>query len=77
MFRPEPQATGGAPSGDIAEPGTQPIVAKHRRIRTLTDPGSNPTVSSVAFSPDGKILATANQDGVTYLWSIAMGRSRR
>jgi serine/threonine protein kinase len=49
-------------------------VANHRRIRTMSDPGSNPTVSSVAFSPDGKILATADLNGGAYLWDVATGR---
>ena len=32
--------------------------------------GPNSSVSSVVFSPSGKLLATANQDGTTSLWSI-------
>ncbi|MGA8461877.1 MAG: hypothetical protein WB800_41250, partial [Streptosporangiaceae bacterium] len=44
------------------------------RIATLTDPGSNPTVSSVAFSPDGKIVATADLNGGAYLWDVATGQ---
>jgi WD40 repeat protein len=30
-------------------------------------------VSSVAFSPDGKILATADLNGGAYLWDVATG----
>jgi WD40 repeat protein len=54
-------------------------VATGQRLATLSGPSpdSNVEMSSVAFSPNGKILATANQDGVTYLWSIATVRSRR
>ena len=40
----------------------------------LTDPDSNPTVSSVAFSPDGKIVATADLNGGAYLWDVATGQ---
>jgi WD40 repeat protein len=49
-----------------AGPGTvSPIAA-------LTDPGSK-TVNLVAFSPDGQTLATADQDGRTYLWDVPRG----
>jgi WD40 repeat protein len=37
---------------------------------TLADPGSQ-GVSSVAFSPDGKTLATADANGHVYLWNTA------
>jgi WD40 repeat protein len=46
-------------------------VATGRRIATLPTTGPNSSVSSVTFSPNGKTLATANQDGATSLWSIA------
>jgi WD40 repeat protein len=56
-----------------------------RLVATLTAPGSrnfNPSdldspgtgVSDVAFSPNGKILATADNDGRSYLWDPATGR---
>jgi WD40 repeat protein len=38
-------------------------------VATLTDPGST-NVNLVAYSPDGKTLATADQNGRTYLWGI-------
>jgi WD40 repeat protein len=41
-------------------------------IATLTDPGSK-NVNLVAFSPDGKTLATADQNGRTYLWDVPRG----
>jgi WD40 repeat protein len=47
----------------------------HHRIATLTEADVNSSVSSVAFSPNGKLLATANQDGATSLWSIATAAS--
>ncbi|MGA8460794.1 MAG: hypothetical protein WB800_35740 [Streptosporangiaceae bacterium] len=50
--------------------------ATDRRIATLAGP-SGLGVYGVAFSPDGKIVATANLNGVTYLWGIATGRTRR
>jgi Tol biopolymer transport system component len=42
-------------------------------IATLADP-SSVGVDSAAFSPDGKLLATADQNGSTYLWDVATGR---
>ena len=38
-------------------------------VATLPDPGKQAVVS-VAFSPDGKTLATADAAGVSYLWGI-------
>ena len=34
-------------------------------------------VSSVAFSPDGEILASAEENGVVYLWDGVTGRHKR
>jgi serine/threonine protein kinase len=41
---------------------------------TLTDPSSK-GVSEVAFSPDGRTIATADENGSTYLWDVADGQS--
>jgi WD40 repeat protein len=38
---------------------------------TLTDPASGTEgIGTVAFSPDGKMLATGDTNGITYLWKI-------
>jgi WD40 repeat protein len=44
-------------------------IADGSPIAALADPGSK-NVSAVAFSPDGKLLATADMNGRTYLWDI-------
>ena len=40
------------------------------RIASLSDPAST-GVNAAAFSPDGGMLATADQNGNTYLWNVA------
>ena len=41
-------------------------------IATLNDPSRfSPTPLSVAFSPDGKILAFGDADGNAYLWDMS------
>ena len=47
------------------------IIALTRKelLTVLKDPGGV-SVLGVAFSPDGKTLATADSDGRTYLWKV-------
>ena len=40
--------------------------------QTFTGPGGQ-YVTAIAFSPDGKTLATGNYNGTTYLWNVASG----
>ena len=47
--------------------------ARHTAIATLTDPGSQ-GVDSVAFSPDGTLVAAGDSDGTTYLWNVSSGK---
>jgi WD40 repeat protein len=40
-------------------------------VRTLK--GHTKTVRSVAFSPDGRLLASGSDDGTVKLWEVATG----
>ena len=42
-------------------------------LRTLSVPGSQ-SVSSVAFSPDARLLATGDANGKTYVWSTSTNK---
>jgi serine/threonine protein kinase/Tol biopolymer transport system component len=71
----------GSPTG--GSPGNTYLwdVATSHRTATLASPAPGSSVYSVAFSPDGKTLATGitndepgnNVDGNTYLWDVATG----
>ena len=68
--------TGGCsppPAGDQTARVWDAATGEHRR--TLT--GHTGAVVSVAFSPDGRLLATASHDKTARLWDPATGDGRR
>ena len=65
-------------AGPAGERGPQPPPAPvplSRLARTLT--GHTGAVNGVAFSPDGRLLATASGDRTARLWNPATGECRR
>ena len=78
-----PGAASRGPHGDIPagragarapQPPPTPVPPSHL-ARTLT--GHTDSVDGVAFSPDGRLLATASTDGTARLWDPATGEHRR
>ena len=70
-----PRAQASASShghGSASSPGQVPV--SYRLADTLTDPRHGPEgVTSVAFRPDGKTLATGDWNGNIYLWDVSAG----
>lgn len=56
------------PSGEQVDADVRPIIG--RIAHTLEHPGV--IVRSAAFSPDGKQIVTAGDDGAALVWDIAM-----
>ncbi len=52
-----------------------PLSAQEPKLRA-TLKGHTSVVVSVAFSPDGKTLASASYDGTLKLWDMATGKER-
>src|SRR4051812_26350380 len=51
------------------------LSAQEPRLRATLQGHTN-EVASVAFSPDGKTLASASYDGTLKLWEVATGKER-
>ncbi|HEY1001218.1 MAG TPA: CHAT domain-containing protein [Streptosporangiaceae bacterium] len=60
--------------GRAPQPPPAPVLPS-RLARTLT--GHTDWVYGVAFSPDGRLLATASFDGTARVWDLATGEQRR
>src|SRR5215469_13108997 len=52
-----------------------PLSAQEPKLRA-TLKGHTNCVTAVAFSPDGKTLASASYDGTLRLWEVATGKER-
>ncbi len=74
-------AGGEPPVGDAAHrlthPGELKLWDAKTGQETLTLKGHTDFVNRVAFSPDGKRLASAGQDGMVKVWDAATGRETR
>ena len=70
------------PNGDAAEKKSPApnAEAKSRDVANLpvrTLPGHTDRLTSVAYSPDGKFIATAAWDGTARIWDVSTGQEVR
>lgn len=79
LFTSEPAAGADHPPATSIEPGdrhriARPSVSDPGIPRLVAQLGHSETLSSVLFSPDGKHILTASEDGTARLWEIGTGK---
>lgn len=66
---------GGQPYNELAEWLHSLTPPRQEQVMVLTVPTDKTyTVTGVAFSPDGKILASTHEEGAVRLWEVASGQ---
>ncbi len=71
----------GGPQGDIGRAAPRPMpvslheVATGKEVRRLE--GHGPKLCAAAFAPDGKLLASVDEDGDVRLWQVSTGEEVR
>lgn len=70
-------ATGRYPGGqEPVKPGEVSLWHRVTGVMITTLKGHADGINSVAFSPDGKLLATGSNDGTAKLWDLTSGKER-
>jgi hypothetical protein len=78
--QPRPAASSPVPSARNGTAPPESLAGARERVRTILNPPTSDSdlpsepVNAVAFSPDGRWLATANQDTTGRIWETSSGK---